>query len=130
MKREAMMAAAKRVLIVDDEPDLLKSIVFRMRKSGYETIPAVTGEEALEQVAKQKPDLILLDWRLPGMSGTDVYIRLKLDPLCKDIPVVFLTASRDHEELKHLKTELGIEHIIVKPYEFKDLLAKVQQLIP
>lgn len=119
----------KRVLVVDDEPDLLKSLAFRMRKSGYEVIEAVSGEDALEKAAGNDPELILLDWRLPGISGTEVYRRLKADPSLKHIPVIFLTASREHAELEKLKEDTGAANIVTKPYEYKDLLVRVKELI-
>ena len=123
------MSSGKRVLIVDDEPDLLKSLSFRMRKSGYEVIEAASGEEALDRASSGKPDVIILDWRLPGMPGTEVYKKLQADEVLKSVPVLFLTASRDQEELERLRRELGIEHIMIKPYEFKDVLAKIEELI-
>lgn len=122
------MSAPKRVLIVDDEPDLLKSLAFRMRKAGYDVIEATSGEEGLDRAASGKPDVIILDWRLPGMPGTEVYKKLKADEVLKSIPVLFLTASREQEELERLRKELGIKHIMIKPYEFKDVLAKIEEL--
>lgn len=122
------MSSGKRVLIVDDEPDLLKSLSFRMRKSGYEVIEAASGEEALDRASSGKPDVIILDWRLPGMPGTEVYKKLKANEALKSIPVLFLTASREQEELQRLKQDMGIEHIMIKPYEFKDVLAKIEEL--
>jgi two-component system phosphate regulon response regulator PhoB len=127
--REGHMNSVKRVLIVDDEPDLLKSLTFRIRKSGYEVIEAISGEEALEKASESKPAIILLDWRLPGISGTEVYKRLKVDLDLEHIPVIFLTASREQAELEKLKQETGEANIVTKPYEYKDLLAKIRDLI-
>ncbi len=122
------MSPGKRVLIVDDEPDLLKSLAFRMKKAGYDVIEATSGEEGLDKASSGKPDVIILDWRLPGIPGTEVYKRLKADAALKRVPVLFLTASREQEELQRLKQDMGIEHIMIKPYEFKDVLAKIEEL--
>jgi DNA-binding response OmpR family regulator len=123
------MNPGKRILIVDDEPDLLKSLAYRLKKSGYDVVEAVSGEEGLKKAEETRPGLILLDWRLPAMPGTEVYKRLKADANLKHIPIVFLTASREQAELERLKQEMGIEHIMIKPYEFKEVLAKIQELI-
>ena len=122
------MNLIKRILVVDDEPDLLKSLSYRMKKSGYEVIEAASGEEGLDKAAKHSPDLILLDWRLPGLSGTEVYRRLKANPDLSHIPVLFLTASRELADLESLKKEIGEASVMIKPYDYNDLLARIKEL--
>ncbi len=120
---------SKKVLIVEDEPDILKMTQFRMKKAGYETVVATDGQEALDKVKSESPDLILLDYKLPVMDGVEVYLKLKEDEALSKIPVVFLTASRGNLDLINKMNEIGAKHSIIKPYDPEELLAKVKQLV-
>ncbi|MFQ5952117.1 MAG: response regulator [Candidatus Omnitrophota bacterium] len=123
------MAGNKKVLIVDDEPDILKAAVFRIKKAGYDVIEAVSGKEGLEKAQTEPPDLIMLDWKLPEMDGVEVYLILKKTDRLKDIPVVFFTASKENVDLREKMEEVGAEHVIIKPYEAEELLSKIKELI-
>ena len=118
----------KKVLIVDDEPDILKMTEFRVRKAGYDTAVAADGHEALRKASSETPDLILLDYRLPGMDGVEVFKRLQSSGL-GDIPVIFLSASKGNEELIEKMREIGAKHSMIKPYEPQELLGKIKELI-
>ncbi len=122
------MGDKKLILIVDDEPDILKIVIFRLQKSGYEVITAQDGKTGLQLADKKKPDLILLDLRLPVMDGSEVYQRLKSDENLKKIPVIFLTASAE-EGIKDKMKELGSDGYIIKPFEPEELLDKVKKYI-
>jgi DNA-binding response OmpR family regulator len=119
----------KRILIVDDEPDILKSVSFRIKKAGYDVIEATDGKMGFDKARSEMPDLIVLDWRLPLMDGGEVYKALKADDKTKDIPVVILTASRETEGLQIKLDAMGIEHVLIKPYEPSELLAKIKGLV-
>ena len=123
------MADVKRVLIVDDEPDILKAVEFRVRKAGYQTVTAQDGPEGMEKARSEKPDLILLDYKLPGVSGVEVYKKLKSEDSLKDIPVVFITASKGNEDLKAEMEKIGAKNVLLKPYEPEELLSKIKELI-
>ena len=123
------MSENKKILIVDDEPDILKAVVFRIKKAGYETVLATDGQEGLEKARAEKPDLILLDWRLPVMNGGEVYQHLQSDNDLKGIPVIILTASRESEDLAVRMREIGVEHVLTKPYEPEELLAEIEKLL-
>jgi len=123
------MNETKTVLIVDDEPDILKVTEFRVRKAGYRTVTAVNGQLALEAARKERPDLILLDYKMPGMTGMEVYAELRDDSLLGGIPVIFLTASSQNDELMRRMQEVGAVNKIIKPYEPGDLLGKIKELI-
>ena len=122
------MDGTKTVLIVDDEPDILKMTEFRVKKAGYNTVVAADGHEALRKASSKAPDLILLDYRLPGMDGVEVYKRLQSSGL-GDIPVIFLSASKGNEDLLEKMREIGAEHSLIKPYEPQELLGKIRELI-
>ncbi|MFQ5867778.1 MAG: PleD family two-component system response regulator [bacterium] len=120
------MSERKCVLLVDDEPDISKTVVFRLKKAGYQIITAENGKTGLELARKERPDLILLDLRVPVMDGCEVCQRLKSDDNFKEIPVIFLTASMVDKITDKIK-EFGAEDYIIKPFESEELLNKVKK---
>lgn len=118
---------AKKILIVDDEPDLLKVVVFRVRNSGYEVLTACDGKEALAMIEKEAPDLIFLDLRLPVIDGIEVCKKIKGSDKFKCIPVVLFTASIGHIDEKF--KESGADDYFLKPFESGDLLEKIKKFI-
>ncbi len=118
----------KKVLVVDDEPDILRVISFRLQKAGYEVLTAKDGKTALDLVAGNKPDLILLDLRMPVVSGEEVCATLKSDAALKTIPVILLTASSGGKITDKAK-ELKADDCMIKPFEAEVLLEKVRKFI-
>ncbi|MGB2706079.1 MAG: response regulator [Candidatus Omnitrophota bacterium] len=119
---------AKKVLVVDDEPDVLKIVGFRLKSAGYEIKKASDGQEALDLIKKDRPDLVLLDLRMPVMDGYEVCRRIKSDENLKDIPVIFLTASSG-ATIKDKAYEYKADDYIIKPFEPEELLRKVKKFI-
>jgi two-component system phosphate regulon response regulator PhoB len=119
-----MSAATALVLIVDDEKDLRALLDFNLRKAGYRTVHAATGNEALARAASHRPDLIILDLNLPDVSGTEVCRQLKADPATESIPIVMLTA-RSSEEDRVRGFELGAEDYVPKPFSVRELLLRL-----
>ncbi len=117
----------KKILVVDDEPDLLKIACFRLESLGYEIISAVNGQEALDLATKENPDLVLLDVRLPVLSGIDACMQMKNDDKLKQIPVILFTAST--QDLKGKASSAGAQDFIVKPFNVDELLEKIKKLI-
>jgi DNA-binding response OmpR family regulator len=119
---------AKRVLIADDEPNIVISLEFLMEQAGYETRVATNGQEALDLVASFRPDLVLLDIMFPGKSGYEVCQRLKSDAATRDVKIVIVSAKgRDIEVAKAL--ELGADAFIAKPFSTRDLVGKVREML-
>ncbi|HOW35658.1 MAG TPA: response regulator [Candidatus Omnitrophota bacterium] len=118
---------AKKILFVDDESDVSAVVTFRLKKAGYEVINAVNGQEALDLAGKVNPDLILLDLRLPIISGEEVCERVKSDERLKNIPVILFTASVDNMEDKVKRT--GADDFITKPFDPEQLMQKIKKLI-
>src|SRR5215475_1176018 len=116
--------AAPTVLIVDDEKDLRHLLDFNLRQAGFRTLQAATGEEALQQVARHEPDMILLDLNLPDLSGTEVARRIKANPETREIPIVMLTA-RGSEADRIAGFELGAEDYVPKPFSVRELILRV-----
>jgi len=119
---------AKRVLIVDDEPDLLKVAGFRLKSTGYDVVTAVDGEEAVSLIRKEPPDLVLLDLRLPKMSGSDVCRWIKTDDKLKAIPVILFTAS-GLDRIEDRVKEAAADDYLIKPFDGKELVEKVKKFI-
>lgn len=118
----------KKILVVDDEVDILKVVTFRLRKSGYEILTAVDGREGLELIRNERPDLILLDLRLPVIDGYEVCRQVKADEELKNIPVILLTASSAAKIIERTK-EFKADDYIIKPFNPTELLEKVKKLI-
>jgi len=119
---------AKRVLIADDEPNIVTSLEFLMEQAGLEVRIARNGQEALDLAAAFEPDLILLDVMMPGLDGFQVCQRLKSDPRLHRIRVLMLSAKgRDVEVAKGL--ELGADDYITKPFSTRELVSKVRELL-
>ena len=119
---------AKKILVVDDEPDILKVVTFRLKKAGYDIKTAEDGQKALEEIKKEKPDLIFLDLRLPIIDGYEVCRRLKSDEALKKIPVIFLTASTAPTVASKAE-EFKADDFLIKPFEPEELLKKVKKFI-
>ncbi len=118
--------ARKRILIVDDEPHIIKVLTVRLEKAGYEVIAAIDGQETLNKVRKEMPDLVILDLMLPGIDGYKVCRLLKFDERYKHIPIIVLTARVEEEDRKR-SMEVGADEYItkpIKPDEFLDTIKK------
>lgn len=119
---------AKKILIADDEPNIVISLEFLMQQSGYQVRSASDGETALRLLAEFKPDLILLDIMLPLRNGFEVCQRIRENPAWSSMKIVMLTAKgREVEMAKGMA--LGADVYITKPFATKDLLANVQRLL-
>lgn len=117
-----------KVLIVDDEPNIVISLEFLMRKEGFEVDIAADGEEALAKVASFAPDLVLLDVMMPKKSGFEVCEILRTDPALSALRIVMLTAKgRETEVAKGMA--LGADAYLTKPFSTKDLVARVRSLL-
>jgi DNA-binding response OmpR family regulator len=119
---------AKKILIVDDEPNIVISLEFLMKKEGFEVAVAGDGEEALTKVAAFGPDLLLLDVMMPKKSGFEVCEALRADPARAGLLIVMLTAKgRDTEVAKGIA--LGADAYVTKPFSTKELVAKVKEML-
>ena len=119
---------SKEILIVDDEPGVAVAIQFLMKQQGHSVLVAQRGEDALEMIYKYKPDLVLLDIMLPGISGWEVCEIIRLNPDYRNIKIVFLTArSTEVEIAKGLA--LGADAYITKPFSNEKLVARVNALL-
>jgi two-component system phosphate regulon response regulator PhoB len=119
---------AKRILLVEDEAPIREMLKFVLEQSGYDTIEAEDFNVALERIVEPYPDLILLDWMLPGGSGVQLAKKLKQHEYTRDIPIIMLTA-RGEEEDKVRGLEAGADDYVTKPFSPKELIARVKAVI-
>ena len=118
----------KRILIVDDEPAIRDMVAFALRKGEYEPVHAGDAREAQTAIVERVPDLIHLDWMLPGTSGLDLARRWRKDELTRDVPIIMLTA-RGEESDKVAGLETGADDYITKPFSPRELLARIQAVL-
>jgi two-component system phosphate regulon response regulator PhoB len=122
------MARRKKILVVDDERDLVELIALNLQRSGYEYLVAHDGNTGLEMARKQSPDLIVLDLMMPGMSGQDVAARLKGDPATATIPILMLTAKSEETDII-VGLSMGADDYVTKPFSMKVLMARITAVL-
>jgi CheY-like chemotaxis protein len=117
-----------KILIAEDERDIRDLVAFTLRFAGHEVFAASNGEEAVELAPKVNPDLIIMDVRMPRMTGYEACKVMKSDPSLRDIPVVFLTARGQESEIKQ-GLEVGAEEYLLKPFAPDQLTSRVKEIL-
>ena len=116
------------IFVVEDEKPILTLLTYNLEKEGYKVSSSSNGEEALSVIKEKKPDLVLLDWMVPDLSGIKICQYLKQDEKVKNIPIIMLTAKGEEEDkVKGLNT--GAEDYMTKPFSFPELLARIKSLL-
>mgnify|MGYP001565724567 FL=1 len=118
----------KKILIVDDEPDLAELVSYNLRKEGFEVSSASDGEEALKKIRKGNFNLVILDLMLPGIQGMELCRILRNDPKTKHLPIIMLTAKGEDVD-KILGLEMGADDYIAKPFSPRELVARVKAVL-
>ena len=118
----------KKILVVDDEVDLVETVRFPLEMDGYTVLVSYNGEDALQQARKEKPDLILLDIMLPKLDGYKVCRLLKFDERYKHIPILMMTAKTQEKD-KSLGMETGADEYVTKPFDVDQLMTKVKSYL-
>ena len=122
------MTARPRVLIVDDEPAIRDMLVFALERANMQPVEAESARAALLAITEQKPDIILLDWMMPEISGFDFTRRLRKDPLTAELPIIMLTA-RTGEEDRVAGLDAGTDDYIIKPFSPRELIARIHAVL-
>lgn len=118
----------EKVLIIEDEKDILKVLEYNLEKEGFRTLLCRNGEEGLDWARKELPDLILLDLMLPGLDGLEVCRELKREPKTSAIPIIMLTAKAQETD-KVAGLELGADDYVTKPFSVRELIARVKVVL-
>lgn len=122
------MSASKCVLIVDDEAPIREMIAVALEMAGYDCIEAGSAQQAHAAIVDRKPDMVLLDWMMPGISGIELARRLRRDEVTADIPIIMLTAKTE-EDNKVQGLEAGIDDYITKPFSPRELVARLKAVL-
>jgi two-component system phosphate regulon response regulator PhoB len=117
-----------KIFIVEDEPSIATLVKYNLEKENYIVFISNNGEEGLKEIKKTEPDLVLLDWMLPDLSGIDICNALRKESKYKNLPIIMLTA-KNQEEDKVLGLNKGADDYLVKPFSHKELIARVKALL-
>jgi phosphate regulon transcriptional regulator PhoB len=118
----------KKILVVDDEPDIVELSSYNLQKEGYDVVSVPDGEEALRRIKQEKFDLILLDLMLPGLQGVELCRIVRNDPATSSLPIIMLTAKTEELD-KVLGLEMGADDYVTKPFSPRELLARVRAVL-
>ena len=118
----------KRILIVEDEQPIREMVVFALANAGYDVREAADARQAQVRIAEHLPDLMLLDWMLPGISGIDYARRLKKEDLTRDLPIIMLTARAEEEDTVQ-GLESGADDYMTKPFSPRELVARIRAVL-
>ena len=124
----APVPRGRRVLVVEDDPDILELLRFNLQQEGYGVTTAAEGASALEKARQHPPDLMILDLALPGMPGLEVCRRLREDPVLRRVPVIMVTAKVDEAD-RVVGLELGADDYVTKPFSVRELMARVRAVL-
>jgi two-component system OmpR family response regulator len=113
-----------KILVVDDEADLVSTIEYRLRFANCHVVTASNGQEGLERAAAEKPDLILLDTNMPGMNGHEMLEHLRADATLREIPVIMLTSRCEAQDIAAASAR-AVADYVTKPFEFAQLMEKI-----
>ncbi len=120
---------ATRIHVTDDERHITIAIRLKLQKAGFDVETSDNGEAALAAIQENQPAMLITDYQMPRMDGYELCRRLRRDPATSDMPVIMLTAKGYEMDIDQLKNDLKIDHIIVKPFSPRELLATVHQCL-
>jgi two-component system alkaline phosphatase synthesis response regulator PhoP len=118
----------EKILVIEDEPDILDIIAYNLSREGYTVVCARDGEAGLEKCRREEPQLVLLDLMLPGLDGLEVCRRLQLEPETRQIPVIMVTAKGEEADVV-LGLGLGADDYVTKPFSPRELIARVKAVL-
>ena len=120
--------AKPKILVIEDEPDILEVITYNLEREGHKVISCRNGEQGLSQIRTDNPDLVILDLMLPGMDGVDVCQQVKSDPVTRSIPIIMVTAKSEESDVV-LGLGIGADDYIAKPFSPRELVARVKVVL-
>lgn len=119
----------KLIMVTDDEEDIRELLKAILENGGYDVVTADDGQDCLNQLKKTKPDLILLDMMMPGISGREVAEQIRKNPDTKNIKIIFVTVARFSELGKDILNKLNVSDYITKPFDNDDILARIKKIL-
>ena len=122
------MSEKQKILIVDDDPHVIRSLTFVLNKEGYDSLSATNGEEAILKIRESKPSLVFLDVMMPRKNGYEVCQEVKGDPTLSDIYIIMLTA-KGQEADREIGLGMGADEFVTKPFSLMKLIERVKQIL-
>ncbi|MEE9323089.1 MAG: response regulator [Candidatus Aenigmarchaeota archaeon] len=119
----------KKILVVDDEENLIELVTEILEQEGYEVIPAFNGEECLDKLKMVRPDLVIIDMMMPRMSGRELCEMIRKNSKTKDLKIAFLTVARFSEIGKRILKDMNVLDYITKPFDNQDLVKRVKKIV-
>ena len=117
-----------KIFIIEDEPSIIQLVQHNLEKNGFIVLSSVNGNDGLRELKKFQPDLLLLDWMLPDLSGIDICKNIRKDNSFKDLPIIMLTAKGEEED-KIKGLDSGIDDYLTKPFSFNELMARIKAVL-
>jgi len=117
-----------KIFIIEDEPSIIQLVQHNLEKNGFIVLSSVNGNDGLRELKKFQPDLLLLDWMLPDLSGIDICKNIRKDNSFKDLPIIMLTAKGEEED-KIKGLDSGIDDYLTKPFSFNELIARIKAVL-
>ena len=117
-----------KIFIIEDEPSIIQLVQHNLEKNGFIVLSSVNGNDGLKELKKFQPDLLLLDWMLPDLSGIDICKNIRKDNSFKDLPIIMLTAKGEEED-KIKGLDSGIDDYLTKPFSFNELMARIKAVL-
>ena len=118
----------KKIVVADDEPYVLRSLEYTLSRAGYQVVTAVDGQDALEKIVAEIPDLVFLDIQMPRLNGNEVCRRLRQESTLPDLHVIVITAKGQESE-RQFALECGASEYITKPYSPRKVLERVREIL-
>ncbi|HEX5132313.1 MAG TPA: response regulator [Candidatus Krumholzibacteria bacterium] len=118
----------EKIVVIEDEEDILEVIAYNLKREGYEVVTSTSGEDGLDKIARSSPQLVVLDIMLPEIDGIEICRKLKADPLTRSIPVIMVTAKGEESDVV-LGLGVGADDYLTKPFSPKELVARVKAML-
>lgn len=125
---ETVRLASEKIVVIEDEPDILELLEFNLRHEGFQVVSVTSGMEGLQAVRREQPDLVLLDLLLPGVDGLDICRRLRSMPETRNVPVIMVTAKGEESDVV-LGLGVGADDYVSKPFSPKELVARIKAVL-
>ncbi len=122
------MSKREKIVVIEDEADILEVLQYNLKREGYTVVASRDGEQGLDSVRRENPDLVLLDLMLPGLDGLEVCKRLQADPVTANVPVIMVTAKGEESDVVS-GLQIGADDYVTKPFSPKELLARVKAVL-
>lgn len=117
-----------KIVVIEDEPDIVEVLSYNLKREGYNVVSVSRGDEGLNVIRNESPNLVILDLMLPGMDGLSICQQMKSDPIVRDIPIVMISAKGEESDVV-IGLELGADDYLAKPFSPRELLARVKAVL-